>query len=208
MPARDGVLGTYELLERIIASSPAESIEPLKLVCKTWYSLITNSRRIQRASVLKPLPPPSAFGLYASGKDPYGGLRYNIPTDLRLHPLLAKCVDRNIYDGAPGRRVIDLTSSVKICRDSWEFLVSQPIWAEMRKVKDDYISILRCEAVRLNLSAQSDGFWEYTNCVVCNPQGLRMSDVMEVAWKLVMQIEAPHIPGLTHNADMVVVFEW
>lgn len=55
MAACEKTLGTYELLEGIIAHMDLTAIQIAKRVSRTWLDLIHNSRDIQSAAVLRPI---------------------------------------------------------------------------------------------------------------------------------------------------------
>ncbi len=83
-PACHAVLGTYELLERIIACVPPDSMQKLKRISKAWLRIFERSRTIQHAAVLRPvgtkIPSNSSLGpsvLYHSSA-------------MKVHPLAPK----------------------------------------------------------------------------------------------------------------------
>lgn len=56
MSATETVLGTYELLEHILALLVPQAVPVADRVCKTWHQIVRRSRRIRTARCLKPIP--------------------------------------------------------------------------------------------------------------------------------------------------------
>jgi hypothetical protein len=182
-PARQAVLGNYDLLELCLAACRPETLLIAKMVSKTWRNLIRSSVMLEHASVLKP----TKYPLQESSDEhvDYHNIYYDCES-LKVHPLLHVHSKQGEVNGVVNSFVTHVPTR--------DLQLLHP-----RSV--EYITRPPCQAIAVQMSLSfpstdneskwfgmyRDGGYVDGGCLIYNPMGVRIMDLRIVSAKILRQ---------------------
>lgn len=173
MAACQAVLGTYELLEKIIVNVPPQTIQKAKTVSKAWHTLIKESKAIGRAAVLGPLKHQSKYADYAQAFGLCGVPVYGKEMKINLHPNL--CPYPKAVVASPKSVEGELSA---------KFDLRSRVWDGVAKRAGDFATKPPCCAIGIFAA----GFEGTVRCIVYVRDGVRLRDLLEVSTALAVQV--------------------